>query len=134
MTGPKFPRDCRFVLLLFLLISDARLFGASNEIVWNYINLPATGTVDQTIYFSASVTNTGEAVWEGNHYLELGDQNGIHLNYIALGRTDPGNTRSATLALKLPGVPGKRTYHFTALQHGTDYFGPTIVRTIVGPK
>lgn len=131
MTGTNYPYPPRFFILLVLILSSVQCLVARNEVGWNYINLPATGSVGQQIYFNASVTNRGDSTWTANHYLELRDRDGVHLNYIGLGNTNPGATHSAAFALKLPDVPGTYTYHFMALQHGTEYFGPSLARTIV---
>jgi hypothetical protein len=120
-------RSFLFLLVLF----TAQHVVARNGVEWNYINLPATGTVGQTIYFSASVTNAGNVAWEGSHYLELRDHDGVHLNYIGLATTTPGQMRTAAFMLTLPNAPGSYTYAFMALQHGVEYFGPSLSRTIV---
>src|SRR6188474_2722847 len=126
MTGPTLPPTSRVFLLFLLVLSSTQLLVARNDVAWNYINLPATGTAGQTIYFNASVTNAGDLPWEGDHYLELRDQNGVHLNYIGLGNTARGNTRTAAFTLELPLRPGTYTYHFMAVQHGAEYFGPSL--------
>jgi hypothetical protein len=134
MIGPHPLSTFRHVLLVLFVLAGTPLLVARNDVTWNYINLPGAGTLGQTIYFSASVTNAGDAPWEGDHYLELRDHNGVHLNYIALATTPEGYTRTAAFELKLPLAPGTYTYHFMAVQHGVQYFGPSLSRTIVVRK
>ena len=74
--------------------------------------------------------NRGDA-WGGNHYLELRGQDDERLNFLALGSTEAGRSRTAAFMLRLPAVSGTYTYHFMALEHGTEYFGPSLKRTIV---
>jgi hypothetical protein len=104
-----------------------------NGVAWNGIFLPSTGLPGTTITFSASVTNTGNTLWDSNYFLELKDWNGTHLYYPSLATTSPGATKqpAPTFSLTLPSTAGTYTYYFTALQNGVQYFGPTQSATIV---
>src|SRR5688572_29432359 len=130
MSGSHFLTVLRRAALGIFVLANAHLWAARNEILWHHIHLPAAGTADQTLYLSAAVTNRGDA-WGGNHYLELRDQHDAQLNYLSLGRTAAGGSRTATFALTLPVTAGTYTYHFRALEHGAEYFGPSLKRTIV---
>jgi hypothetical protein len=128
--GFNFLPSFRCFILAVVLLVGGTCVSARNDIRWDYINLPASGSVGQTIYFSASVVNLGDG-WGGNHYLELSDEAGERLNFLALGITARGNSRTAAFTLQLPAVPGTYTYHFIALEHGREYFGASLRRTIV---
>jgi hypothetical protein len=96
-----------------------------NGVNWNGIYMPSTATPGSTINFPASVTNTGNTLWDGNYYLELKDAAGNHLNYPSLATTPPGSSISPSFSLTVPSTAGVYTYYFTAMQYGVQYFGPT---------
>jgi hypothetical protein len=102
-----------------------------NGVTWNGIYMPSTGVPGNTITFSASVTNSGNTLWDNNYFLELKDASGNHLYYPGLATTAPGGSISPTFSLTLPSTAGTYTYYFTALQNGVQYFGPTQSATIV---
>jgi hypothetical protein len=130
MSGSNFSSVLRQVILCAAFFASARNVVARNDVRWDYVNLPGSGTVGEQIYFSASVTNLGGA-WDRDHYLELRDDEDVQLHFLALGSTATGRQRTATFSLRLPDVPGTYTYHFMALEHGVEYFGSSLRRTIV---
>ena len=134
MFGPTFTSGRRLLVGLFLLLSASAVSPARNAVAWNFIGLPETGTTGQTLAFSASVTNSGTVPWTGDYFLELRDRTGARLDYAELAVTAPRATKTAAFTLRLPDRPGTYTYHFTALQHGREYFGPALLRTIVVRK
>ncbi len=120
----------RQAVVLFCWLAGAGALAAANAITWNVINLPATGRVGEAIQFSATIANAGDAPWTASHYLELRDDRGAHLGYVPLERMAPGTTHTVQFELVLPSIPGAYTYHFMALQHGREYFGPSVACTI----
>ncbi|MBI5771951.1 MAG: fibronectin type III domain-containing protein [Verrucomicrobia bacterium] len=112
----------RFSLILLAFVS-APLW-AANSISWGTISLPTTGSAGQTITFSASVTNTGSA-WGSNHYLEVKDAAGVPQYYASLAGTAANATVTPSFVLTLPATTGSKTYTFTALEYGVEFFGPT---------
>lgn len=130
MIGPTSIRRTKFFVLLLWLAALARALAAPDNVRWNFIGLPATGTTGQTITFSASVTNTGADDWSDNYFLELRNEEGAHLDYGDVDSTRRGETTLTEFTLTLPLQPGDYTYHFTALHHGRAYFGPLLARTI----
>ena len=130
MPGLKrlFGRTC--LLIVALLVLGPRLHAARNAVTWNFVNLPANGSVGQAIQFAASVTNAGDARWGGSHFLEVRDQDGAHLGYLPLEGTAPREIRLVTFSVTLPAKPGSYAFHFSALENGLEYFGPEVSRTI----
>src|SRR3954465_12718663 len=112
MTGPNSTFGRTTFLIISLLIATPRLAATGNSITWNFINLPSAGIAGQIIRFSATVTNDGSRAWQADHYLEVGEPNGNHLNYAALAYTLPGATKAAQFSVQLPDTPGTYTYRF----------------------
>ncbi|MSU49492.1 MAG: hypothetical protein EXS37_10465 [Opitutus sp.] len=131
MSGSKSSLGVRLLFLFGLLFTGARLLGARNAVTWNFLAVPEKGSVGLTIQFGASVTNSGEVRWGSAHYLEMSDQNGVRLDYIALSGTDPGATKTVVFELDLPVKPGLHSFRFTTLEHGREYFGPSLPRAIM---
>jgi RHS repeat-associated protein len=103
---------------------------ATNGVTWNSINMPSSGAPGQTIYVSASVTNSGSTNWDSNYYLEAKFQDETHLSYPSISGCSPGNSTTGTFIITLPSTPGTYSYGFTALQNGIEYFGGTQWRSI----
>jgi hypothetical protein len=135
LASPRMPRPPHplagrtFYVLAWLLLSPL-LFAARNGITWNFLNVPDAGYAGQTLSFSATVTNTGDNLWQADHYLEIRDQNGVHLSYVGLTGTAVNATRVALFTLTLPFTPGSSTYYFSAVENNREYFGATLARTI----
>ena len=119
----------RWAVLCGLIAAQALV--ARDLIAWNFVDLPDTGNAGETISFTAGVTNTGDAAWTRNHFLELRDERGVHLDYASVAAVRAGDSTTAVFSLTLPTQPGSYVYHVSALQHGVAYFGPAIPRAIV---
>lgn len=118
-------------MLAIGLAAAGSAFAARNGVAWDAVDLPASGTVGEAINFTAKVTNAGDAQWSVDYFLELRDPTGAHLNYVSVAHTAPRASRTVVFALKLPERAGSYTYELAALQHGGNYFGAPLPRTIV---
>ncbi len=89
MPGLKRRFGRTFLIVIALFVLGPRLHAARNAVTWNFVNLPATGRIGQTIQFAASVTNAGDVRWGGSYFLEVRDQDGAHLSYLPLEGVAP---------------------------------------------
>jgi len=105
--------------------------GPVDSVQWNSIGLPSTGTLGQTITFSASVTNNGSSLWGSSHYLELQNSSGTDLYDTSISGISPTGSVSPSFTLTLPTSPATYTYTFKALHSGVGYFGTPQTQSIV---
>lgn len=115
-------------------VFNAKLgFRAANQngVTWTAINLPVTGTIGQTITFTAALNNSGTKQWAGSHAARIRRDNNTSsiIQQPSLGTTAEGASKTVSYTVTLPTTAGKYTYYFQAAE-GTEEFGTVQTRTI----
>jgi hypothetical protein len=96
----------------------------NNGIAYNYTNWPATAYMNQAVGFYINITNSGSKYWGASHYLSMRDWNDSDIYYPWLNGWSPGTTGNANFSFTTPNAPGVYPYHFQALEHMVEWFGP----------
>ena len=123
----------RLACCLFGIFAGSSLLRA-NSIYWDSLSAPGSVLAGGSINITATITNTGEETWGGNHYIAMRDSSGAVVALESIDGVEPGQTATRTLSYGVPywGPNQSATLTFTiqALEHEVEYFGEIHTRTV----